>query len=343
MSPPAQLATGKRHRGAMMGETATTGDFESFGYSSEHLRAADRIPLYRDILDRWLMRIDFQPMGERFFRKARVCRLPNLSLFCVDGSAGRAGWAGVRIEEGFALASIASPEGAATLTQLGREASISGGSSILLSTADPVRMERTTARYVAVGVPRAVLAPMLANPDAALMRVIPSTNVPLRLLTGYVALLVKDPAPLETAELRRLAVHHVHDLVALSIGATRDAAEIAAGRGLRAARMRAIKADIAQNLAGDVTTAALSARHRLSPRYIRRLFEGENTSLSRFVLGQRLTCVNRMLVDPRYADRTITDIALVVGFGDISTFNREFRRRFGVTPSDMRHGAAPKR
>jgi AraC-like DNA-binding protein len=114
-------------------------------------------------------------------------------------------------------------------------------------------------------------------------------------------------------------------------------AEIAAGRGLRIARLRAIKSDIARNLAGDVTAAALSVRHRLSARYIRKLFEGENTSLSQYVLGQRLTRVHRMLADPRYASRAIADVAFSVGFGDLSTFNREFRRRFGVRPSDVRH------
>lgn len=322
-----------------MREAATASDLESFVYSSENLRPADRVPLYREILDRWLMRSDFEPVGERFFRKARVYRLPDLSLYCVDGGAGRAGWAGVKVEEGFALALIASPEGAATLTHLGREATIPAGGSTLISTTDPARMERTTARFVVVGVPRLVLAPMLANPDAALMRVIPSRIEPLRLLTSYIDMLIQDSILMERGgELRRLAVHHVHDLVALTAGATRDAAEIAAGRGLRAARMRAIKADIAQNLAGDVTAAALSARHRLSPRYIRKLFEGENTSLSQFVLGQRLTRVHRMLADVRYADRTITDIVLAVGFTDVSTFNREFRRRFGMTPSDVRHG-----
>jgi hypothetical protein len=76
-----------------------------------------------------------------------------------------------------------------------------------------------------------------------------------------------------------------------------------------AARLRAIKADIAQNLAGDVNVAALSARHRLSERYIRKLFEGENTSLSQFVLSQRLILEHRMLMDPRHADCTISDIA----------------------------------
>jgi AraC-like DNA-binding protein len=74
----------------------------------------------------------------------------------------------------------------------------------------------------------------------------------------------------------------------------------------------------------------------VSPRYIRRLFEDENTSLSQFVLGQRLVHVHRMLGDPRYAHLTI---ALRGRFGDLSTFNREFRRHFGVRPSDVRAAA----
>ena len=71
-----------------------------------------------------------------------------------------------------------------------------------------------------------------------------------------------------------------------------------AGRGVRVARLRAIKADIAQHLGGGVGIDALAARDRLSPRYIRKLFEGENTSLSQGVLRQRLIRVHRMLTDP---------------------------------------------
>jgi AraC-like DNA-binding protein len=58
--------------------------------------------------------------------------------------------------------------------------------------------------------------------------------------------------------------------------------------------------------------------------------------LSKFVLGQRLARVHRMLTDPRQADLTIGAIAYKAGFGDLSTFNREFRRHFGTTPSDVR-------
>jgi AraC-like DNA-binding protein len=318
--------------------SAATSEFESFQYSSGDLRPADRIPLYRDLMNRMWVRGDFEPLGDRFFCKARGYRLPDLCMYCVAGSAARASWAGAMAERGYALALLINLEGVTTLSQLGREANVPAGSSLLHSIADATQMERTTSRFSVIGVPRAVFAPMLSDPNAALMSV-SSTTEPLRLLSGYIDLLIKHGALLQTPELRRIAVHHVHDLVALSIGATGDAAELAAGRGLRAARLQAIKADIAQNLEGDVTVAALSMRHRISPRYIRKLFEGENTSLSQFVLAQRLTQVHRMLSNPRYADRTIGDIALTVGFGDLSSFNREFRRRFGLTPSEVRRGA----
>jgi AraC-like DNA-binding protein len=43
-----------------------------------------------------------------------------------------------------------------------------------------------------------------------------------------------------------------------------------------------------------------------------------------------------MLVSPRFAYLRISDIALEVGFADLSWFNRQFRRRFGASPSDIR-------
>jgi len=317
---------------------ATTSDFGSVRFSSEDLPPADRIPFYCDVMGRMLARIDMEPVGERFCCNAGFYRLPHLSISCVVGSPLRANRTREMAEGSQDLVLMMCLEGVFTASQLGREATASGGGAVLLSAAEPWRHERTTSRLVGLGMPRVALAPMLSNLDAALMCVIPSTIEPLRFLTGYIDLLIKDSALTETSELRRLATNHVHDLVAITLGATRDAAEVAAGRGLRAARLRAIKADIAQNLAGDVSVAALATRHRVSARYIRKLFEGEDTSLSQFVLGQRLTRVHRVLADPRHADRTISDIAFAVGLGDLSTFNREFRRRFGVTPSDVRRG-----
>jgi AraC-like DNA-binding protein len=66
------------------------------------------------------------------------------------------------------------------------------------------------------------------------------------------------------------------------------------------------------------------------------LFEREGSTFSSFKLEHQLACARRMLRNPQYGGRTIGDIALAAGFGDLSYFHRVFRRRFGATPADMR-------
>jgi AraC-like DNA-binding protein len=66
------------------------------------------------------------------------------------------------------------------------------------------------------------------------------------------------------------------------------------------------------------------------------LFESEGTTFSRFLLDQRLARAHRMLSDPRLAERTISALAYEAGFGDLSHFNRAFRRCYGESSSDVR-------
>jgi AraC-like DNA-binding protein len=50
-----------------------------------------------------------------------------------------------------------------------------------------------------------------------------------------------------------------------------------------------------------------------------------------------------MLSDPRLADRKISEIAFAVGFGDLSYFNRAFRRHYVVTPSEVKQSSGERR
>ena len=111
--------------------------------------------------------------------------------------------------------------------------------------------------------------------------------------------------------------------------------------GLRAARLRAIKADIANNLGRpNLTIGEVAVRQRVTPRYVQMLFEAEGTTFSEFVLNARLLRAHRMLANPSLAGRPIISVALDAGFQDLSYFNRTFRRRFGDTPSGVRAAAA---
>src|SRR5215831_19581000 len=202
--------------------------------------------------------------------------------------------------------------GGAVLFGRGRELILHPGDATLRTHAEPGAMLQMH-RGFALQLPRAALAPLVTNIDDALWRLIPGGTGALKLLMNYVGVLGDDEA-LATPELRRLVVTQIHDLAALAIGATRDAAAVAEGCGVRAARLRAVKSDIVANL-GDcaLTIAAVAQRQRATTRYIHKLFESEGITYSEFVLGQRLLRVHRALSDPRFAGRPINTIAFEAG------------------------------
>jgi AraC-like DNA-binding protein len=180
------------------------------------------------------------------------------------------------------------------------------------------------------------ISPLIADLKSTLYKPIPASTEALRLLMHYAEVLHEQDA-LATPSIRNLVATHINDLAALTVGATFDAKHLAGLRGMRAARLRAIKADIVENIGRrKLTPDSIAARHGVSTRYVRMMFESEGTSLSEFLLGQRLARVHSMLTDPRHSGRSISEIAFDVGFGDLSYFNRVFRARFGMTPSDLR-------
>jgi AraC-like DNA-binding protein len=82
----------------------------------------------------------------------------------------------------------------------------------------------------------------------------------------------------------------------------------------------------------------VAMRHGISLRYVRKLFQDEQTTFSDFVLLMRLERSRQLLRSPVRAVSTIASIAHACGFNDLSYFNRTFRRRYGLTPSDFRDG-----
>jgi AraC-like DNA-binding protein len=190
-----------------------------------------------------------------------------------------------------------------------------------------------------VSVPRVHLSPATFGLNAMLRGTAPLTSQ-WRLFFSYARGLHEELADLSPAEAAQCATH-VRDLALMALGATQEAAEVAAGRGVRVARLKAIQADVERHLTTpDLTAEGMARRHGISPRYLRSLFRSEGTSFGDFVAARRLALAHRMLGDPRNAGSSIASIAMSAGFGDLSWFNTRFRRVYGITPKDVRALAA---
>jgi AraC-like DNA-binding protein len=315
------------------------GDFRPVHFSSDALPARDRIAVWREVYGQTTLRLDIEPLRDRPFQAdMRLRALPGLKL--VAGMVG-----GVRDARTRALMADGNDDfglalnwtGQCVASQCGQEAALGTRDAVLLSCGHVGTFFRPSpTRYIGIRIPRAVLTALVPDVDNMLGRLIPRVDGTLKLLHDYAAMLLGDDV-LTTRESQHLAVNHVYDLVALTLGATRDTAAIAEGRGARVARLRAIKADIDKNLnRRDLTLNSLAVRQRVTPRYIQRLFASEGTSFTEYVLGRRLNLAHSLLNDPRLTDRPVSAIAYEAGFGDLSNFNRVFRRHYGATPSDIR-------
>jgi transcriptional regulator GlxA family with amidase domain len=109
-----------------------------------------------------------------------------------------------------------------------------------------------------------------------------------------------------------------------------DAMEAARARGICAARLATIRADVLANLAGARLAAkTVGRRHGVSDRYVHMLFAETGQSFGRFVEEERLKRAFALLTHPTRAVRKIGEIASTVGFPEPSMFSRAFRRRFG--------------
>jgi len=222
------------------------------------------------------------------------------------------------------------------LSQRGREAVPRLGDGAVLFYREPAVLRFADMTYFAVRVPFAALAALAGDVEAAGGLSIPRDSEAMRLLRGYLGRL---PPSIADKQLCRLAAAHVYDLIALALGVGGEAGEIARGRGLRAARWGEIEAALTQD--PQLSLQDVARRQGISPRYVQMLFEQAGTSYSAFVLQRRLEVSCGLLQSPRYGGWTITEIALEAGFGDVSYFNRCFKRRYRMTPSDMRRAAQP--
>jgi AraC family transcriptional regulator len=93
---------------------------------------------------------------------------------------------------------------------------------------------------------------------------------------------------------------------------------------------------IQSNYAHDVKLEDVAAAVHLSPFHLARLFKQVTGSSPHQYLVQVRVNAARSLLSAGSGQRSLADVAAAVGFADQSHLTRQFKRHFGVTPSQFR-------
>src|ERR1700730_17506192 len=217
----------------------------TFRFSTADWPERDRLAIWRESVGRTVIQLDTEPLSDAAFHaEATVHALPGLWLGSWALANLRIAVTRELLDGSDDLVLGIALSGAPIISHRSREATGDTGDAILMSTAEPrVSVYPSLVRFIHLRLPRKALTPFVPNPEDALMRPVPRDIEALRLLTFYVGELSRTHLA-ATRELQHVVVTHVYDLAALVIGATRDGTAVAAGRGLRAARLAAVKAHI---------------------------------------------------------------------------------------------------
>lgn len=290
---------------------------------------------WREQFCRQVANVDFVPVGEgHVHRTIAPAILPRVRLSASFGTPMSFVSLGTNDE----LIITMSPNSALSGAMGKRPLEIAAGD---VTIGDPsIRGARITqvkhGNFQTALLPRKALLRACPNAEDLIAQSIPGANPITSMFLRYYDLAHAYADELATAELDAVS-QHLFDLAVLMIGGSGDAAEEARTRGLAAARLETLKADILAQLdSPSLSLTVLSAAHRVSPRTIQLLFEQAGITYSGFVLEQRLLRAERLLRNPAMRMRKIIEIAHLAGFHDVSYFHRAFRRRFGQTPDDVR-------
>jgi AraC-like DNA-binding protein len=308
-------------------------------FSTDDIAPRHRLAVWREALFQTEFNVDIEPArGAPFRGQATVRALPGLRLLSGKSSPATYRRNHKRVIRDDVVLSFGREVKHVSAQANGREAMIEAGDAFLLPCGGCASIQVPhEGEFTSLRLPRAALASNVVNLHDAYCQRIPRETPALVLRKRYHALLEWETEALADPALQHSAVTHIYDLLAKTLGATRDAAAIADGRGVRAARMKLIKDDIARHLTETrLSVHTVAARHKVSARYVQRLFDECGSTFTEYVIEQRLERAHRLLTDPRLGDRTLTAIAFAAGFNDLSHFQRRFRRRYGATASDVR-------
>ena len=305
--------------------------------TSGSLPGSDGEEAFREIFGRKILGIEIDPLGGHKLEIDLTLRaLPGFAMAAGSLSPMRNRHTSALIDNDD-LVLVVMQDGIGEVSQNGRTATVRAGEAVLTANGSVATFSgHTPTRVINLRLSRDSLAPHVANLDDLVAQPIPKDDRILELLVGY-ATMLNQQSELAMAELRGLVAGHMHDLAALLLGG-RDPGLYRQGQ--RAARLAAIKRGVLERIGPfRFTIADIAHSQQISESYVRQLFAEAGTTFTDFVLAERLARAHRMLTNPLFRQRDVSTIAYDVGFGDVSHFNRSFRRRYGATPSEIREAA----
>jgi len=302
--------------------------------STAGLAPADRLPFWNEVARTMVAPVRVTPLGsDGFTARLRRWRLRDCELVVPSSSPARIAGGEEGTPATFNLQ--VQHAGRSTATVAGRTCELAEGDFMLFDSTQPTRLEFA----------EPTLALVLRLPLACVERHAPQLKAVVgRRVRGdagpgalFSTLIRKWWTQLEAGETGAGAALDEVMWPLLGLAYAGDRADVPDPRP-RDERRRALLTLVEQHLCDPALDVhRIAQRMGVSPRYVQMLFAEIGTTPTAYIQRQRLDLAGHRF-EREGARCSVTTVAFDVGFNDLSSFCRAFRRRFAVAPREYRAG-----
>lgn len=306
--------------------------------STDHVHARRRSSYWADLVCDVFVQLDCQRMGEGFFGHIADRPLGDVRLSEVSSTAHhvrRSSRMLSRADEDYMLLSL-QMHGTGSVEQDGRQAILEPGDFALYDSTRQYDLKfDSDFSQLVLKTPRGMFLDRFAGSESATAVRIPGSTGMGRVASSFIREVAREAHTLLPYEIERVT-HNAIDVMAAALGHTLLDQPVRQS-STKAAQLIRIKLFIDSNLADPtLSPEKIAGANGISTRYLNKLFEAEQVSVCRFIWDHRLKRIAQDLLDPAFASRSISEIALRWGFNNLSHFSRLFKDRFNLCARDYR-------
>ncbi|WP_434404647.1 helix-turn-helix domain-containing protein [Streptomyces sp. NBC_01353] len=300
----------------------------------------DKVAFWNDAVSRTLVPMTVAPRGDGpFDGRIATDRLGYLQVSTMEADAERVSRTPALIARSSeALVAVGVQiSGTATFVQDGRRAAVGEGDLVVYDTTRPYSFDypQRFATHV-FQLPRRALGVSDSDIRQVTGNAIGTGDGFGAMLLPFLATLASSSADCYPPAVANRLAGNVVDLFATLIAERAHPGDTDADA--RSHLMRRVRDHINRNLGDpDLSPELIARTHRISVRYLHRLFEGEGTTVGRFIRQRRLEECGRELARRGRTAPTVSAVAQRWGFVNPAHFSRAFRAAYGVSPREWRN------
>ena len=226
--------------------------------------------------------------------------------------------------------------GMGSVTQEDRVAELGVGDFAIYDASQPYELRfREPFEQLVLRLPRHYFSHRIACPERLTALAFRSSQGPVSIVSNFISHLYRQLHGLDSAS--TAAVHQA--LVDLLIAALAGTSTRGMFTSNQLVMRQRIKSFVETRLSDPCLNCTLvSEAHGISVRYLNKLFENDDVSLSEWMWARRLDRARVSIESSQTTGQSITQIAYDWGFKDPAHFSRAFKARYGEPPSAYRRG-----